>query len=168
MVSISSKLLFFLLLLPVCLFVFLFWFMSFMTEAFFAIWYEWGTSKLIVSCEREGLVCHLWSLLWEFSGWDVSLENPKDTGISSVRPSLLCLSEAPEDFPSSCLECLILATCNLGTSGRSELGEHSTIQFMPLFSEWFTCPEQGLVSDSLETLCFISFSHQISRHLAVV
>ena len=50
----------------------------------------------------------------------------KIPGISSFRSFLLCLPETLEDFQFSCLECLFLASCNLGASGRSELdGQHS-------------------------------------------
>lgn len=50
----------------------------------------------------------------------------KIPGISNFRSFLLCLPEALGDFQFSCLECLFLDACNLGTSGRSELdGQHS-------------------------------------------
>ena len=50
----------------------------------------------------------------------------KIPGISSFRSFLLCLSEAPENFQFSYLDCWFLAACNLGTSGRSDLdGQHS-------------------------------------------
>ena len=77
----------------------------------------------------------------------------KIPGISSFRSFLLCLSEAPENFHFSCLDCLFLAACNLGTSGRSDLdGQHSIrapvfrMTHLPWGEVKWSC---SVVSDSL-------------------
>lgn len=130
MISISSRLLFFpIFVVAIVVLVSVFLGRGFLLYLMTLDIYEWGTSKLTVSLEREALICQLWSPLWE-QKWDVSLGHPWHQNVQIFRSLLLVLPVASA-FPFFFLVCLVLAAYNWELVGELSW---ASIQFVSQFS----------------------------------